>query len=87
MYDRGGFMHQKKSGSMFLSATKAIMDHLTLWFQGAPNKIVSMGVVLQKEIYGLSNYDVYDFQSLECAFRCLSDVQGMASTLLWMTYN
>lgn len=52
MYDRGGFMLEKKGGNTFLSATKAIIDHLTEWFQGT-NKIVSMGVIVNKKVYGL----------------------------------
>lgn len=52
MYDRGGFMLQKKCGNTFLSATKAIIDHLTEWFQGT-EKIVSMGVIVNKDVYGL----------------------------------
>lgn len=29
MYDRGGFIVSKQGGNTFLSATKAIIDHLT----------------------------------------------------------
>jgi hypothetical protein len=35
MYDRGGFMLSKQGGNTFLSATKAIIDHLTDWYQGS----------------------------------------------------
>ena len=45
-------MLEKKGGNTFLSATKAIIDHLTEWFRGT-DKIVSMGVVVNKDMYGL----------------------------------
>ncbi len=45
-------MLEKKGGNTFLSATKAIIDHLTEWFQGT-DKIVSMGVIVNKDVYGL----------------------------------
>lgn len=45
-------MLEKKGGNTFLSATKAIIDHLTEWYQGT-NKIVSMGVIVNKDVYGL----------------------------------
>ena len=53
MYDRGGFIVSKQGGNTFLSATKAIIDHLTEWFKGS-EKILSMGVIVNKQIYGLS---------------------------------
>ncbi len=46
-------MLSKQGGNNFLSATKAIIDHLTEWFQGS-EKIVSMGVIVKKSIYGLN---------------------------------
>lgn len=52
MYDRGGFMLSKQGGNIFLSATKAIIDHLTDWYQGS-DKIVSMAVIVNKDMYGL----------------------------------
>lgn len=52
MYERGGFILEKASGNVYLSATKAIIDHLKEWFQGT-DRIVSMGVVLQTECFGV----------------------------------
>lgn len=45
MYERGGFILKKDSGNVYLSVTKAIIDHLREWFQGS-DKTVSMAVVL-----------------------------------------
>lgn len=45
MYERGGFIQEKTKGNAYVSATKAITDHLKDWFQGS-QRPVSMGVVL-----------------------------------------
>ena len=45
-------MLSKEGGNTFLSATKAIIDHLTDWYQGS-ERIVSMSVVLGENTYGL----------------------------------
>lgn len=47
MYERGGFIHEKSSGNAYISATKAIIDHLRDWFGGS-HMFVSMGVVLKE---------------------------------------
>ncbi len=52
MYERGGFIQEKTKGNAYISATKAITDHLRDWFQGSP-KIVSMGVILKSVKYGI----------------------------------
>lgn len=62
MYDRGGFIVSKQGGNTFLSATKAIIDHLTEWFKGS-EKILSMSVIVNKQIYGLTEGICY---SLPC---------------------
>lgn len=46
MYERGGFILEKSNGNAYISATKAIFDHLKDWYQGS-DRIVSMGVVLE----------------------------------------
>ena len=52
MYERGGFIHEKSKGNAYISATKAIVDHLKDWFGGS-HRVVSMGVVLKTEKYGI----------------------------------
>jgi malate/lactate dehydrogenase len=52
MYERGGFILEKSNGNAYISATKAIIDHLRDWFLGS-DRIVSMGVVLKTEKYGV----------------------------------
>ena len=51
MYEKGGFITSRKGGA-YMSATKAIIDHLRDWMLGSKN-IVSMGVVLSSETYGV----------------------------------
>lgn len=46
-------MLSKQGGNTFLSATKAIIDHLTDWFQGS-QRVVSMGVIVKEDVYGLT---------------------------------
>jgi malate/lactate dehydrogenase len=43
---------EKANGNVYISATKAIIDHLREWFQGS-DKTVSMGVVLSTEKFGI----------------------------------
>jgi malate/lactate dehydrogenase len=52
MYERGGFILEKANGNAYLSATKAIIDHLKEWFQGS-DRTVSMGIVLSADILGI----------------------------------
>lgn len=52
MYERGGFIQEKTKGNAYISATKAITDHLRDWFQGS-HHAVSMGVVLSSQKYGV----------------------------------
>lgn len=54
LHARGGFIADKMGSGAHMSAAKSIIDHLRDWF--VPNntqKIVSMGVILPKSIYGL----------------------------------
>ena len=45
-------MLSKQGGNTFLSASKAIIDHLTDLYKGS-EKIVSMGIVVDKSVYGI----------------------------------
>lgn len=47
MHSRGGFIADKMGSGAHMSAAKSIIDHLRDWFINA-DKIVSMGVILQK---------------------------------------
>lgn len=52
MYERGGFILEKSNGNVYISATKAIIDHLRDLYIGS-DRIVSMGVILDEEKYGV----------------------------------
>ena len=52
----------------YLSASKAIIDHLRDWFLNK-NKIISMGVILPKDLYGIS-------QGLCYSMPCLCEGNG-----------
>lgn len=52
MYERGGFILEKANGNAYISATKAIIDHLRDWFKGS-DRTVSMGVVMGENLYGI----------------------------------
>jgi malate/lactate dehydrogenase len=53
MYERGGFIQEKTKGNAYISATKAICDHLRDWFQGS-DRPVSMGVIVPSTMYSVS---------------------------------
>lgn len=52
LHERGGFIADKMGSGAHMSAAKSIIDHLRDWFMNK-DKIVSMGVILPKEIYGI----------------------------------
>ena len=67
MHSRGGFIADKMGSGAYMSAAKSIIDHLRDWFMFS-NKIVSMGVIFQKEVY-----DIPEGLCFSAPVLCLGD--------------
>ena len=67
MYEWGGGFISSQQGGAYMSATKAIVDHLRDWMLGSKH-IVSMGIVLSNEKYGVPAGMCYSMPT-----RCTGD--------------
>ena len=77
MYERGGFIQQKTKGNAYISATKAIYDHLKDWFQGS-DRPIPMGIIVPKKMYNIPAGLCFSMQTI-CSgmgqFYAMDDVK------------